>query len=556
MSLTMADPAWKVGALMKAQLVCIGNSRTNTPGLAGAPRRGGRWRPLAGRVLLVCSALALGACAASSHGTAAAQAAVEAGQWDRAAIEDAKLSQDASATVEARQGAEYRLGVSLYRFGLRAVGASIFKAIGSTPEHAAREEALRSLLPLALELPMGANIEAPLRQSDEAARAGALEDLPSPVRSRVRYLLGHFEYSKEDARGRAPGAGAANYGAAIAQLQKVEDGDLPRARILIAMCHVRSRKSVPAVAALESALEALSSRTADPEARRLVDLANLLQARIYFSTAVRLDDTRNVIVGDRAKLTKALGHFKKIDDASPFGLDARWERAWVELAMGDQKGALSDFRSAIGTPGAYVPEAEQMEANVRWGMGEKDAALESMRSFVTKYSPIQSALAELTGGLAKQADPDAAAFALLTQAKDHPDELPAAIRLVVLHAFGDRRVLENLEYARLLADERKRFEASAAELRGSIAGERVRKALEDERQALVRRSAEMVRSRLADETANLKTLLQDVEAALASDSGTAVSRGLLDREGLRRQSSSRQALSSSPHPVSVSYMQL
>lgn len=496
-----------------------GSASVANPGLAGAqrPARGGRWRPLVGRVLLVCLALAPGACAGTSHGTAAAQAAVEAGQWDRAAIEDAKLSQDPSASAEARQGAEYRLGVSLYRFGLRAVGASIFRGIASTPEHAAREDALRSLLPLALELPEAANIEAPLRQSDESTRAGALEDLPSAVRSRVRYLLGHFEYAKEDARSGAPAADAASYGAAIAQLEKVADGDLPKAKIMIAMCHVRSRKSVPAVAALESAVEALSSRTADPEARRLVDFAHLLQARIYFSAAVRLDDTRNVMVGDRAKLTKALDHFKKIDDASPFGLDARWERAWVELAMGDQKGALSDFRSAIGTPGAYVPEAEQMEANVRWGLGEKDAALESMRGFVARYSPIRSALLDLTGGLAKQADPDAAAFALLTQAKDRPDELPAAIRLVVLHAFRDRRVLENLEYAQLLGEERKRFEASAAELRGSIAGDRVRKALEDERQALVRRSAEMVRSRLADEAENLKILLQDIETALASE---------------------------------------
>src|SRR5262245_15059889 len=99
------------------------------------------------RFALLLSVMMLGACGASSQGpvmsqgpaTNRAQAAFDAGRWGEAAIALAEVSQTPSESEGARQLAEYRLGVSLERLGLRAAGMSLFKAIAGTPAHAARE---------------------------------------------------------------------------------------------------------------------------------------------------------------------------------------------------------------------------------------------------------------------------------------------------------------------------------------------------------------------------------------------------------------------------------
>lgn len=455
--------------------------------------------------LLLASVLTLGACAGGSYGAAMdrAQAEFDAGRWEQAAVQLAAVAQDPSATEEARHVAELRFAVSLQRLGLRGAAAALLKTIAGRPEHAARKEAFQALLPLALDLPSAAGVEVPLLQFDQEGREAMLAGLAPPAQSRIRFLVGRFEYENKD------------YEKAIAQLEKVKDADLARAQILIAHCHVQMRKSVPASQALDRALKAAAKLPA-PEADRLTDLANILMAQLFYSASFREDKTKErTIAGDGKKAAAALKYWNKIDVASPLVVEARWQRAWLELAMGDQKAALADVRSAIATPGAYVPEAEQLEATIRWGMGEKDAATEAFQAFVKKYTAVHTALKELIERLGKEKEPDAAAFALLAQASAHPDKVPEAVRLPVVHALHDRRVLENLEYDRILDEDRDRLESLSA-LQAAGAAASARKALESEQSALVRRAAQMVRARLTREAEELQVYLKEVEEALAS----------------------------------------
>jgi hypothetical protein len=445
----------------------------------------------------------LAACAATAQlpATNSAHAAFDAERWEQAAVELAELSESPSEVTEARQIAEHRMGVSLYRLGLRAAAASIFEAIARSPKHGAREQAMRSLLPLAVELPSAAAVEAPLVRYDDGSREDAL-DGPAAVVNRVRFLLGRFDYEARD------------YPRAIAQLEKIYREDYVRARILIAMCHVNMRKSVPAVKALDEALRA-TPKLPEAEARRFTDLAHMLMAQIFYSAAHRMKEDGRTILLDRAKARAALKYWGKIDVSSPLATEAQWQRAWVELALGDQAAALSDARAARATPGAYVPEAALLEATVRWGMGETEAAMELFRGFVTRYSAVHKALTKLVAEPGKEAEPDAAAFALLARANQHPEEIPEEIRPAVTHALGDRRVLEDLEYSRLLDKEQSHLDSMPA-LGASKAGARARDALAEERRGLIRSSAEMVRARLGRQAEELQTLLKVADEALAT----------------------------------------
>jgi len=351
-------------------------------------------------------------------------------------------------------------------------------------------------------LRLARHVEAPLLQYDEGSREDALDGLPQAVVDRVRFLLGRFDYEGKDCP------------KAIAQLEKVRGGEFVRARILIALCHVNMRKSVPAVKALDEALQA-APKLPEAEARRLTDLGHMLTAQIFYSASFRAKEDARVIAGDRAKARAALKYWKKIDISSPHATEAQWQRAWVELALGDQAAALSDARAASATPGVYVPEAALLEATIRWGMGETEAAMESFRGFVTRYSSVHRALTKLVAGLGKEAEPDAAAFALLARANQHPEEIPEEIRPSVTDALRDRRVLEDLEYGRLLDEEQRRLDSMPA-LRASKAGARAGSALAEERKGLIRSSAERVRARLGQQAEALQFLLKQAEEALAS----------------------------------------
>jgi hypothetical protein len=454
--------------------------------------------------LLLASALLLGACAGSmGAGGGRAQAEFDAGHWEQAAVQFAAVIQDPSVTEEARHTAELRLAISLHRLGLRGVGAALLKTIAGRPEHTLRKEAFQALLPLALDLPSAAGVEVPLLQFDYEGRELMIAGLAPAAESRIRYIIGRFEYENAD------------YEKAIAQLEKAKDADLARAQILIAHCHVRLHKSVPASKALEGALTAAAKLPA-PESARLTDQANMLMAQLFYSAALaksKKDDS--LVAVNTQQASAALKYWKKIDASSPLGTEALWQRAWVEMAMGEHKTALDDVKSAIAAPGAYVPEAEQMEATLRWGLGEKPAALDAFRAFVKKYTAVHTALKEQIDRLGKEKDPDEAFFALLARASAKPDELPQATKLAILHALRDRQVLAYVEYSEILDEDRDRLESLSA-LQSGGAASSARRALEAERKALVDRAAKVVRARLTREAEEIQGLLKEAETALAS----------------------------------------
>lgn len=451
--------------------------------------------------LLLASTISLLACAGSPHGAAMdrAQAEFDAGRWEPAAVQLAAIARDPGATEAARHAAELRFAQSLQRLGLRAASAVLLKGITSRPEHAERMAGFDALLPLTLDLPAAAGLEAPLLQFDQEGRELVIGKLPEPAQSRVRLLVGRFEYESKD------------YPRAIAHLERIKGADVARAQILIAECHVQDRKSVPAAAALEKALTAAATLPA-PESGRLTDLANMLMAQLFFSAALKADPKKATVAVDRTKAATALKYWNKIGAQSPHAVEAQWQRAWIELATGEVDAALADARAAAATPGAYVPEAEQIEATVRWGKGDKDA-VKAFRAFVTKYTAVRDALKEQIEAFAKDAEPDAAAVLMLERATDHPEALPVTARLAIAAALGDRQIREHLEYARLLDEDSATLESLAALQRDGGAAS-TRKALDAEKKALTRATAKLVRERLAREVEHLDGLLKDVTDAL------------------------------------------
>jgi len=440
-------------------------------------------------------AAALG-CATTPASPAAAHAqdAFERQQWDAAAVASANASSDSSTPTQARQMAELQLALSLGHLGFRTSSLTLVTAIATDRKHAARLDALPALASLAQQLPDVADVATPLYGYSQEQLEDAVDDLPPDAGMHLRWLLGAQAYH------------LGKYEEAIARLDKVTGAEAAKAQILVALSHTRNRKSVPTAAALAKAIEIARASPDDPEARRLVDLATLLNARLFYSAAVSRVEDRRISVSV-AKLARASRDWHAVDPQGEFGSEAGWERAWVYLAIGAHEAAIRDLERALSDPDAYLPEAEQLLANVRWSAGDLQGAARGFQHVLASYQSTRDALLALTRELVRGGDRGARALALVVGANERPDDLPPDSRRVLRHALRDRQLVQTLAYTRAIAAEQTKLRAMPPPLRGSAAQKIAERALQQTLGNVTNRIAEMVRVRVQRELADLDEIL-------------------------------------------------
>jgi tetratricopeptide (TPR) repeat protein len=240
-------------------------------------------------------------------------------------------TQDSAAT---RRRAEWWLGRTLFRLDLTAPAYSFFERIarrGRSDRYYL--PALKWLVAIARRLPGSAAV----RRTIGAYGQGVLKE-PSlkALREELRLHLGRHHYNRGSFKRAAGLLGKARPGGAF----------YLRARLLEGMVHVRMFKARPAAAAFKAVLRAGARGKVPADQRRLIELARLSLARLFYS--VRQHD-------------KAVKHYDKIPRTSAQRRPALLEQGWAHYKLGAHRRALANLR-ALGAARDGMPEARYMEA--------------------------------------------------------------------------------------------------------------------------------------------------------------------------------------------------
>ena len=429
--------------------------------------------------------------------TRAATQALEAfdeGHWSSAAIELQRVARgDTGDAKPVKQLAEFDLAVVLYRLKLFQSSFGLFSEIASDRLHPMFEATLPWLAHLSEVLPEPANVIERIGKYTPKELLAFKDADDKELYSELNYLLGRYEYS------------ARNFQDAILRFDEVskESAHYVEAKLFTGISNVALRQSVPAAQAfldVENALEKGTTPVEEPG--RMRDLGYLSLARTYYSASTNLGPA-GVPKLDASKLSAAVMYWNKIDETSEYWLDAQFEESWAYFMAGDAPRAMGNIHT-IQSPyfmsGLY-PEADVLKAVVYYtNCDYREATTVASRVEIT-YTPVRKKLEALYASRSND-DANAWFFDLANEVHDKRAVLDADVAQIVKHALGDREVLRSLEYVRLLDEERARLARMPADFRdapigadvsdeldlakavaidkaGSLAHDRVKRALDD-----------------------------------------------------------------------------
>jgi hypothetical protein len=245
------------------------------------------------------------------------------------------------------------------------------------------------------------------------------------------------------------------------------------------------------------------------EVSRLRDLAFLSMARTYYSASVKLDENNSPTI-DEKKLSAAVKYWNKIETGSEYWLDGLFEESWAYFMAGDYPRALGNIHTlnAPYFPKSFYPEAEILQAQIYYATCQYDNATTVVARFQKKYQPIQKSLTEVQSRFAGEGKEEEA-LKFFRELKAGKASVSAEIKPVVEIALGDRTLLKNLEYVRVLDDEDARFKKAPASFRDSPLGGDVRDALDLAKGLAVKNAGTLVRDRYQRELDELSEHLRD-----------------------------------------------
>jgi len=373
--------------------------------------------------------------------------------WQAAAIELQKVTDGATHDDHGnRQIAEYRLAIALFNLELYQPSLDVFSRIATNKCHVNRLESITWFGRLAGKLPESAHIESQMVPFNEQDIRRATSKEESQLGSTLLYLLGKQLYQKGD------------YKAALSAYQGVESTSdrYKQAQFQIVACHVRLRKSVPAIKQLKcilSQLEAGTVRAADSE--NLRDLINLSLARIYYSGSIKINPETNIPTVSGERLSMAVKYWEKVSKSSPYYVDVLFEEAWAHFMAGHYAEALGNVYS-IRSPyfASFIyPEADILKAAIYFSGCDYEktvtqvARVMGQRGFLTDLTAFRNA--QSRKGISGFYDSIA----------NHDTEIPVMkpdARTLVTSALTNRAVSDAIAYANVLESERKRVVATPA----------------------------------------------------------------------------------------------
>ncbi len=417
-----------------------------------------------------------------------------------------------AASRHERELAHYRLAIALYRLKLVEVAYGLFSEIADQPSHVRFDATLVWLGRILSDLPDSADVDERVSRYDAAAIERVKLESPE-LYWRLQYRLGRFHYKNR------------HYDAALRVLASVDPKSThyPKAQFFAGMANVQMRRAVEAVHAFQRAVRAIDegSESLDPEGR-VRDLALLSIARVYYSTAVRVD-AEGDLAFDKQNLATAINTYDAVDPAGEWWINAAFETSWAYFVRGDHARALG-FVQTIGAfyPLTWDPGLDLLRTTVYFANCQYDDAATLAARFHTRYEPVAIELAK-TRALLDRADRDESYYRFLKDVRDGRSNLMGGTRSAVESALSDRELLRHLQYVTLIEDEQKRFAKMPKTFVASPLGRDIADALELAHDLAVRHTSQLARARYERAQTELTEQLEDnvriLTAAIAGQRG-------------------------------------
>jgi len=419
-----------------------------------------------------------------------------------------------------KQLAQYYLAICLYRLKFYQASYSIFSVIADNKFHLKFGETLLWLAKLATQLPEPADIiERVGKYSDEeVARFDNAQQ--QELFWTLNYLLGRYKYRNRQ------------YEEAIRVFQRVDrrSEHYVQSQFFTGVSYVQKRQSIPAVKSFQRIEKALEEGVSGVEEEgRMRDLAYLSMARTYYSASVRLNPETNIPTIDSTKLSAAVKYWNQIDVTSEYWLDALFEESWAYFMAGDYTRALGNIHTIQSPyfPNSFYPEADILKAVIYFANCNYEAAMVVVARFNKHFGPIKTELTKILNKY-KGSSNDEAFFKFLIKVREHSANLDPMIEPIVSSALSDRQLLRNIEYVRLLDEEKARFKKSPSSFQDSGIGGQVRESLALAREMAVRQTGELAMSRYQRFVDEIHEHVRNGEKILIDI--TAAQRNLLDKK--------------------------
>jgi len=388
-------------------------------------------------------------------------------------------SGDAPANV---QKSQFFLGKCLYHLRFYQSALAVFDEIVQMgPGHIYFGATLQWLAQLARELPEPAGIIERVGRYGPEQLAQFNTPETRDLYNQLLYLLGRYKYN------------AGEFPVAIQLFQTVDRRSryFVQARFFEGITHVRMRKAAPAGKAFRAIVTAVDEGVEGIEDEdRMTDLAWLSLARIYYSTK---------------HFPSAIEAWNHVDTASEYWLDGLFEESWAYFMTDQFDRALGNIHTLNSPyfPASFYPESRVLKAVIYFSHCQYDNAEATVDEFEREFEPIKR---ELDGYLAQYQD-NAQFFDFLRKVRSGEANLPPRIRGIVESALGDRTLLRNIEYVRVLDDEEARLNQAPPEFRNSSLGARILQDVSVARSLAVDAAGDLARGRYGRLMEELQDLL-------------------------------------------------
>jgi len=430
-----------------------------------------------------------------------------------------------------KQIAQYHLAIALYRLRFYQASYAIFSRIADKPNHLKFRETLLWLAKLATQLPEPADI---IHRVGKYSK-DQIKRFDNPQQRelywQLNYMLGRYKYRQRE------------FEQAIELFENV-GRDSPyfvKGQFFMGISYVQLRRSVPAVRAFQRIIDAIDEGVEGVEDEdRMRDLANLSMARTFYSASIRLDQN-NVPTIDERKLSAAVKYWNLVDVASEYWLDALFEESWAYFMAGDYPHALGNIHTIQSPyfPNSFYPEANILKAVIAFTVCDYDNATIVVAKFRKKYEPIAKELEAVLKKFEGEGT-DEKFFKFLLEVRDGTAQLSEAVAPIVENALSDRQLLRNIEYVRVLDEERKRFTKAPKSFQDSPVGGDVIDNMELARTLAVRNAGKLARMRYQRNLDELKEHLRSAQKIIVDI--TNAQRKQLDEEIIAGQFTKEDAL--------------
>ncbi len=438
-----------------------------------------------------------------TESAAQAKRLFDAERWGEAAlllkrVVDGDTNDDAGN----RQLAQYHLAIALYRLQFFQTSYDIFKEIAEHPNHLKFKDTLLWLAKLATQLPEPADIIGAVGKYSKDQLNRFNNDQQRDLYFQLNYLLGRSNYRKRDWQGAID----------LFSNVKQESPYFVKSQFFMGISYVQLRKSVPALRAFQRIVDGIDKGLEGVEDEdRMRDLANLSMARTFYSASIRLDQN-NVPKIDDKKLNAAVRYWNQVDTGSEYWLDALFEQSWAYFMAGDFPRALGNIHTIQSPyfPRAFYPEADIVRAVIYFTICQYDDATSLVAKFQKKYEPIEKELKSVL----KRFDGDGSQqrfYEFVLKIRDGKADLSPGITPIVENALGDRELLRNIEYVKVLDQELARFKSAPQSFKNSPVGSLVEDHVNAAKSDAIKNTGDLARKRYKRNITELQEHLRSAQ---------------------------------------------